>query len=106
MVFGPSNSDSDAVGYYIISIILIPVILLCIVVVVLLSVNIKMAHDMTRAGGQPAQQVVYVTAQDGTHQAMVVQGMNREGSGQPAQQVLYVTAQDGTQQAMVVQQIN
>ena len=31
---------------------------------------------------------------------------NREGSSQPAQQVLYITAQDGIQQAMVVQQIN
>ena len=72
---GPS-SDSDAVGYIIILFILIPVMILSVAVVVLLSVNVKMAHDMNKAGGAPNQSVVYVIAEDGTQQAMVVQQMN------------------------------
>ena len=76
MVFTEPTHDSAGAGYDVVLMILIPVIILCIVVMVLLSVNVKMAHDMNRKGSShPVQQVVYVTAQDGTQQAMVVQQM-------------------------------
>ena len=68
------NGDSFWSTAFLLIAIMVPVAILCIVVIVLLSVNVKLAKDMKQGGG--AQQVVFVTAEDGTQQAMAVQEMN------------------------------
>ena len=47
---------------------------LALAVIIMLSVNVKIAKDMKQGGWN--QQVVMVTMEDGTQQAMTVQEMN------------------------------
>eukprot|EP00116_Pleurobrachia_bachei_P011010 sb/3471272/ len=66
--------DSFVISIWVIIVVIC--ILVVIAVVVMLSVNVKMAYDINRAVGAPNQSVVYVTAEDGAQQAMIVQQMS------------------------------